>query len=159
MPFALVFIGLIMIVSGSRDTHAALGKELIADFTGEGNFLYWFAAIGVLGAVGSIPQFKNFSRVFMTLVLVAMVIRNGGFFDKLSTALKGEVVQPEKSNNNYVVGNSQTENAKGSQLNAAGGPSSNPTGALESIVNFANAGTPQARENFGKVMDVVKFFI
>lgn len=147
MPFALVFIGLIMIVAGARDTHAALGKELIEDFTGPGNFLYWFAAIGALGALGAIPQFRGFSRWFMALVIIAMVIRNGGFFDKLSEALTGQVVVPEKGNANYVVGNSQTAQANGPTNNADG----------FAIPEFI--GTAESRKNAGTVWNIAKWFI
>lgn len=147
MPFALVFIGLIMIVSGARDTHAALGKELIEDFTGPGNFLYWFAAIGALGALGAIPQFKSFSRWFMALVIITMIIRNGGFFDKLSEALTGKVVSPAKSNNNYVVGNSQTGNSS---------QASNDANGFE-IPDFV--GTADSRKNATTVFNIAKWFI
>lgn len=94
MPFALVTIGLLMIVSGSRDTYAAFGKELVSDFTGPGNFTYWIVALGAVGALGYAPQFRTFSRMFMALIVVAMVLRNGGVFDKFSEALAQGPVHP-----------------------------------------------------------------
>jgi hypothetical protein len=87
MPFALVLIGLILIVSGARNTHTALGRQLASDFTGPGNFVYWVLAIGSVGALGYIPELRSFSRWFMVLIIVAMVIRNGGFFDKFREAI------------------------------------------------------------------------
>lgn len=94
MPFALVFLGIIFVVTGVKGTIGALGSQLKQDFTGEGNFLYWFLAIGSVGTLGAIPDFRNFSRLFMTLILVAMVIRNGGVFDKLVQAIKSGPVAP-----------------------------------------------------------------
>lgn len=153
MPFALVFMGLVMIVSGARDTHAALGKELVEDFTGPGNFLYWIAAIGALGALGSIPQFRDFSRWFMALVIIAMVVNNGGFFAKLSEALRGEVVSPEKSNANYVVGNTAAnENTRGGNVNNASDP-------VASFLGNSNIGTAESRENAATIWNVAKWFI
>lgn len=150
MPFALVFIGLIMIVSGARDTHTALGKELTEDFTGPGNFLYWFAAIGVLGAVGSIPQFRKFSHYFMALIILAMFISNRGFFTKFSEAIGQPVTNPKASNNNYIVGNSDAGSAKAPTENLSLG---------NGVLSLGNIGTPESRENFNFVANIVKFFI
>lgn len=97
MPFALVTVGLLMIVSGSRDTYAAFGKELVSEFTGPGNFMFWIVAIGGVGALGYIPQLRTFSRAFMALIVIAMVIRNGGIFDKFSQALVNGPVRPGDS--------------------------------------------------------------
>lgn len=96
MPFALLIIGLIFIVTGVKGTTGAMSRQLAKDFTGSGNFLYWFAAIGSVGALGAIPSFKNFSRVFMTLILVAMVIRNGGVFDNIIRTIKTGPISPER---------------------------------------------------------------
>lgn len=96
MPFALVIFGLVMIVTGVKGTIKPLGNQLVKDFTGPGNFFYWFAAIGAVGASGAIPGFKNFSRMFMTLIIVAMVIHNGGVFDQLINAIKTGPVAPPK---------------------------------------------------------------
>lgn len=110
MPFALVFIGLIMIVTGAKGTHKALGQQLTADFTGPGNFFYWITAVGVLGALGSIPGFKPFSRMFMTLVIVAMVIKNGGVFDKFMSALKTGPIAPNRESSGSSSQNTQAAN-------------------------------------------------
>jgi hypothetical protein len=96
MPFALVIMGLIFVVTGVKGTIGALGSQLKDDFTGPGNFFYWFAAIGSIGALGSIQEFRAFSRMFMTLILVAMIIKNGGVFDKLMQAIASGPVAPER---------------------------------------------------------------
>lgn len=94
MQFALVTIGLLMIVTGARDTYAAFGQQLVSDFTGEGNFTYWIAAIGALGALGAYAPLRGFSRAFIALVIVAMVLRNGGVFDKFTEALNMGPIAP-----------------------------------------------------------------
>jgi len=93
MPFALVTIGLIMIVTGAKGTQNELGEQVLKDFTGENNFLYWIASIGTVGALGYIKPIEPLSRAFMALIIIAMIIRNGGFFDMFTAAL----TPPEKS--------------------------------------------------------------
>lgn len=107
MQFALVTIGLMMIISGARDTYAAFGKELVEDFTGPGNFLYWLVALGFLGAIGSIPQFRSFSRAFMALVLISMVIANRGVAAQLSEAISRGPEHP--GDNAKTVGSGSTK--------------------------------------------------
>lgn len=115
MPFALVIIGLLMIVTGARDTYKDFGAQVTQDFTGEGNFLYWIAALGAVGAVGYAPEFRTFSRVFMALIIVALILKNGGFFDKFSQALNtapvadtavngGTSIAAPAANNGYNMG-------------------------------------------------------
>lgn len=88
MPFALVFIGLVLVITGARGTMRELGEELRTDFTGPGNFVWWIASIGVVGSLGYIQELRSFSRWFMALIIVAMVLSNRGFFAKLFEALQ-----------------------------------------------------------------------
>lgn len=85
MPFALVGIGLILIVTGMRDTHAQLGRQLVADFTGQQNFSVWVLAIGSVGALGYVAELKTFSRYFLALILISMMLSQKGFFQSFMT--------------------------------------------------------------------------
>lgn len=87
MPFAFITIGLIMVITGVKGTHAALGAQLQKDFTGDRNFVYWLLAIGVVGSLGYVESMKTFSRLFLLLIVVAMILKNGGFAEKLMQAL------------------------------------------------------------------------
>lgn len=95
MPFALVFIGLVLIVSGAKDTYQQLGRQVVGDFTGPDNFTYWLAALGAVGAAGYVEPLRPFSRAFLGLILTAMVVRNGGVFDKFSEALAKGPLHPQ----------------------------------------------------------------
>lgn len=88
MPFALVIIGLTLVVTGAKNTYAPLGTQLVKDFTGPANFTYWLVAIGAIGSVGYIPALRDLTRYFMALVIIAMFLSNKGFFQKFSDALK-----------------------------------------------------------------------
>jgi hypothetical protein len=94
MPLALIIIGTALIVSAFRNTQDQLGAQLVKDFTGAGNFLYWFAAIAVVGAVGYATKFSTVSRLFLVLILIVIVLSNGGVFEKAVSALKTTAAQP-----------------------------------------------------------------
>lgn len=93
MPFALVLIGLIMIISGVKNTQSMLGQQLVKDFTGSGNFVYWIVSIFVVGSLGYIPGFEKFSRAFMALIVLTLFLANGGFFQQFTQALQGGTAQ------------------------------------------------------------------
>jgi len=152
MPFALVFVGLIMIVVGVRNTQAEFGAQVAADFTGEGNFIWWLASLGAVGALGYVPALKKFSIAFMTLIIIAMLIAQqrsggtGGFFEKFSEALKLGPVAPKSG---------------GDGSSASGGTSDN--GALTAGANALGSGIymetgDSARKNAETTADIVKMF-
>lgn len=88
MPFALVTVGLLLIVTGFQNTYAAFGKQVENDFTGPGNFIYWLIAIGVVGAVGYSKTFETPSRAFIALIIIAMFVKNdSGVFAKLTAQI------------------------------------------------------------------------
>ena len=89
MPFALITIGLLLIVSGARGTYPQLKALLISDFTGQGNFMVWMLAIGATGMVGYIPRLETLSRVFLSLVFVSMLLSQRGFFTRFQAAIAG----------------------------------------------------------------------
>jgi hypothetical protein len=149
MPFALVVVGLIMIVVGVRGTQKEFGAQLASDFTGDGNFIWWLASLGAVGAVGYVPQLRQFSIAFMTLIIIAMLIAqqkaggaSGGFFEKLSQALQQGPVAPMAGETNYnAVPDSVSSGANNLGRNVG------------TIANSNNAG-----ENFDRVADVAKWF-
>lgn len=87
MPFALLVIGLLLVVAGYRNTLPQLGSALAKDFSGTNNFFFWMAGIGAVGALGYIPKLETFSRLFIGLLIVVMALRNGGFFNQFENAL------------------------------------------------------------------------
>jgi hypothetical protein len=94
MPFALLIIGAVLIITAFRGTYADLGAQLKSDFTGSGvttGFLIWVAAIIAVGALGFAPVLRTPARMLLALIILAMVLtnqKNGNFFGKLTQALK-----------------------------------------------------------------------
>lgn len=112
MPFALVIIGLILIVSGAKDTYRQLGAELQSDFTGPGNFTYWLAAIFLIGAVGYVEKLRPVSNLFLVLLILVIVIKNGGLFDRLNDFLSQGPVAPNAPPTDKVSATLTQDNSK-----------------------------------------------
>ena len=94
MAFALLIIGITLIVAAVRDTQGTLVDLLIKDFSGEGNFVYWIVALLLVGSVGYVPRMKPISDGFLVIIILALLLARGnpksatgGFFEKFTEAL------------------------------------------------------------------------
>lgn len=84
MPFALVIIGLALLVSGVRDTQGQLFELVKGDFSGSSNFVFWTVSILIIGSIGYIPRLKPVANSFLVLVIVVLFLSNRGFFTKFN---------------------------------------------------------------------------
>lgn len=94
MAFALLIIGVVLLVSGVRNTQSQLFTLVQGDFTGDSNFFFWFVSILLIGAIGYIPKLKPISTAFLVLVVLVLFLTkgnpgssSGGFFQKFTAAL------------------------------------------------------------------------
>lgn len=93
MPFVFLIVGVVMLVSGVRDTSADLLTLLKGDLINTHGFAYWMIAILVVGGVGYIQGFTSLSRSFLVLLLIVLVLAQskngaGGFFTEAQSQLK-----------------------------------------------------------------------
>ncbi len=108
MPFALLLIGVWLLIAGVRDTAGPSTQPgtlfflLHNDFTGPENFVYWFIAIVLIGALGYIPKLKPVSTAFLVLIIMVLFLKKGsasnlggGFFTQF---LNGVGVTQNASN-------------------------------------------------------------
>ena len=95
MPYALIAIGVIMMVTGVQNTYSAMASQLQTDGVA---FLKWMIAFGVIGGVGYVQDLQNLSRMFMTLMIIAVLLSNSktglGFFGNLQNAINAGPVPP-----------------------------------------------------------------
>lgn len=89
MPFILVGVGLVLLLTGIKGDPAKLYDLIAADFTGQNNYLYWMFAILVLGFLGYIKTIQPFSRAFIVLVVVVLFLHNQGFITKFQQQVFG----------------------------------------------------------------------
>ena len=95
MAFALLIIGITLVVAAVRGTHTDLIGLVIGDFTGPGNFLFWIIAIIAVGSIGYVKTLKPISIGLLAVVLLALFLTRGkpeekgggGFFKKFTEAL------------------------------------------------------------------------
>lgn len=88
MIWGLIIIGLLLIASALKNTVNELGAQLQIDLLGQSGFLTWIAAIGGVGALGYVPALRTTSRYLLALIIVVLVVRNGGIWANLQTALQ-----------------------------------------------------------------------
>lgn len=95
MPFALLIIGIVLLIAAIRGTQSQLFSLVAGDFSGPNNFIFWAFSILVVGSIGYIPKAKPISTAFIVLAIVVLVLTRGnpnsaggGFFQQLITQLK-----------------------------------------------------------------------
>lgn len=97
MPFALIFVGLILVTAGVRNKTGELYTLVKGDIEsqpGHPGYIYWLFSILVIGALGYIEELKGLSRAFMALIIVILFLKagnpsgiGGGFFSQLNQGL------------------------------------------------------------------------
>jgi len=136
MALALVIFGLVGIVVAIRGTYGDLGKLLTGDFTGSGSFLYWVAAVAILGAIGYVPYLQRPMRALLALVVLSFMLANGsGFFDKLKSALSSP--QPTAAPKQDAISAEAPTTAIPVSLTISGGGGSNPLGQAGQVAGIA----------------------
>lgn len=90
MPFALIFIGLVLLVAAVRGNQKELFELLKEDFTGSDNFFVWVLAIIILVAIGNVDRLRPISNAFLGLVILVILVGNGkrGLFDNFISQVR-----------------------------------------------------------------------
>lgn len=97
MPLTLVVVGLLMIVTGVRDTYAQFAAQLRQDVIGGGtkSFLAYGLAIGAVGAVGYVDRLRPAANAFMALIVISLILSKRGLIQQFSDALAGGPLSPK----------------------------------------------------------------
>lgn len=85
MPFALIIVGAVLLIVAVRNRVQPFFTQVTADLTNGGNFkgsyAAWAIALLIVGVVGYLPSLQKLSRVFLVLIVIAIVLsqsKNGG---------------------------------------------------------------------------------
>lgn len=101
MPFAFLLAGALLVTAGVRGTDQQFFDLVKGDFAGKPNFISWFVAILLIGALGYIEPIKPVSRSLLALVVIVLFLSNGGFFQKFVAGVESPA-QPNANNPNAV---------------------------------------------------------
>lgn len=84
MPIFFIFVGFVLVAAAARGQEEKLLGILKDDFASDNNFVAWLAVIVILGTLGAAwKATEPFINAFLALVLVALVISQKGFLEKL----------------------------------------------------------------------------
>jgi uncharacterized membrane protein YgcG len=86
MPLVAILAGLVMLDLAFRGTEHEFAQQAESDFGGS-SFLSWFGAVTILGAIGFFAPLRQLSNLAMALVIVVLVLRNGGLFAQLASVI------------------------------------------------------------------------
>lgn len=97
MPFVLVIIAALLIVTAWRNSVGALGSALASDLPAFGK---WFVALALVGGIGFVPGLKVPSRWLLGLVLLVLFLANwqavlAGFKDAGNVSSSSAASNPE----------------------------------------------------------------
>lgn len=94
MAYVLLIAGLMLTIAGVRNTHVdhngqpGLFTLIEGDFAGPNSFIYWLAAIAIVGGAGYVETLQPLSTAFLTLILIMLILnQKSGFFDKITQSL------------------------------------------------------------------------
>ena len=145
MPFAILLIGAILVVTAFNNSFGALASELESDIP---PYFKWAAAIAAILGLGYIPGFKTPSRYLLGLVLLVILLANNSqiiagfktFFTSSGTPTgtgagaanpsAGYVANPATTS--PPAANTVAGNATGSGIPGVPGLTSNPFAGLPS---------------------------
>ena len=82
MPLVAILLGLVLIDAAWRGTEHELAALAAQDFGGT-QFVSWAGAILLLGSVGFYQPLRKLSDLAMGLVIVVLILQNGGLFAQL----------------------------------------------------------------------------
>lgn len=161
MPFALLTIGALLIISALRGTYSSLGKQLVADMVGSGSgtgFIAWVAAIGAVGAIGYAPDLRTPSRILLGLIFLGILISNQGVFAQLkSIALNPP--QPTAAGAGAVQDPALTGSIPVTLTGSSGsGSSTNPLSAIPVIGGLLGGGSSGSSDPAADAADVDQQF-
>jgi hypothetical protein len=90
MPFVFLLVGIVLVVTGVRNTQGQLYDLVKSDFTGDGtfnhSFVAWIVAIAFVGGIGYFRPLRPISNAFLILVIVVLFLSNRGVFQQFNKA-------------------------------------------------------------------------
>jgi len=104
MPFVLIIAGILLFVTAIKGTTGTLAKLVSDDIFGTRGYIYWFASIIIVGAIGYVKPLKGISDAFLLLLILVLFLANRGVFAQFNSALAGTASQDASGNTQQGFG-------------------------------------------------------
>lgn len=131
MPLALLVIGFLAIITAIKGNYSDVATQFETDLVGSGGFIYWIAAIAVVGIIARIFDLPDTGKVFIALLVFVFVLSQNGLWTNAQTALSSLQVptgQTAVVTPSPVAGSSTTQTAGGVLISSTGISASLPGG-------------------------------
>jgi hypothetical protein len=97
MPFALIFVGAVLVAAGVRGKTSQLYTLVKGDIESDASrkgYIYWMVSILIIGSIGYIEELAPISRAFLALVLVVLLIGAGkkNFFSQFQQGISSNPI-------------------------------------------------------------------
>ena len=76
MPFFLLILGVIFLVTAVRGNQNDLIDLIKSDFSGQNNFFLWVLAIIIIVAVGQFKVIRPISDAFLGMIILVIILAN-----------------------------------------------------------------------------------
>lgn len=89
MRIVAIVLGAVLLLAAVRDRQGQLWALFKGDFEPgqKGNFVAWFAAIFLIGALGYVDTLRPVANTMLALVILVLLISNRGFFAQLQQSI------------------------------------------------------------------------
>lgn len=137
MIVGILIAGFLLIATALQNTQSELAALLQRDLLGKQGFFLWLAAVVSLGAIGYVPGLERTSRNLILLLLVVVVLRNGGIWANAQAALQGaSQAGPAPS----AINPAPQQSSSGASSGGSGGGSGGSGSAISNIGSGAATG-------------------
>lgn len=130
MAFVLIIIGIAIFVTALNGTTGQLGSLLVSDTFGQGGYAYWALAVFIAGALGYYKPAKVFSDLLVTLIIITLLLSNGGVLGKISQAF----ASASTTATNVAPQSTSTTPAAATAVNTTSQPSTNSPDDLGNLL-------------------------
>ena len=132
----MLTLGIVAVVTAINGSFKQFVTQLESDLTGQ--FFNWLLAVFAIGLIGYIPGWEKPSRLFLALIIIALIFSNQGVIAKLQQAIG----QGAKPNSGTPLASIDTAPAIGSTQpgSSVSGGSSTGTGSIGGISQLQSGG-------------------
>jgi hypothetical protein len=137
MPILMLTLGIVAVVTAINGSFKQFVTQLESDLTGQ--FFNWLLAVFAVGLIGYIPGWEKPSRLFLALIIIALIFSNQGVIAKLQQAIG----QGAKPNSGTPLASIDTAPAIGSTQpgsSVSGGSSTGSVGSIGGISQLQSGG-------------------